>query len=505
MSTLLEAKNITKKFSGVTALKDVHMTLTAGRVTALIGENGAGKSTLLKIMSGIHTDYEGSIFYKGNEVRFTSPKEAQDNGIAIIHQELNLIPHLSVAQNIFLGRELTNRFGFVDKEKMNEKTKELLHRLNLSVEPSALISTIKVGQQQIVEIAKAFLSESEVVFMDEPTSAIGDSEVEMLFEIINQLKESRKSIVYISHKLDELYTIADDFVVLRDGALVGEGLVSEISRDALINMMAGRNVTIRKNATRDIANHKLLEVEKLNLPNPANPLRPIIKDVSFDLHKGEVLGIYGLMGAGRTELSECLFGLRASWTGRMILEGKAVHFNTPIQAIKAGIALVPEDRKQDGIVAGLSVSKNMSMTVLDNMSSFGWLNNQKESDIYDKHVDALKIKVNTPEQLIKNLSGGNQQKVVLAKWIERNPKVLILDEPTRGIDVNAKNEIYELISTLSESGISILMISSEIPEILAIADRILVMSEGEITATFSSSEATDSKLMNACIPETAVI
>lgn len=505
MSVLLEVKNITKKFSGVTALRNVHMTLKSGRVTALIGENGAGKSTLLKIMSGIYTDYEGVISYKGKEVRFTSPKEAQEKGIAIIHQELNLIPYLNVAQNIFLGREITNRFGFLDKEKMYEQTKELLHKLNLSVEPWASVSSIKVGQQQIIEIAKALLSQSEVVFMDEPTSAIGDSEAEMLFEIINQLKAAGSSIVYISHKLDELYKIADDFVVLRDGELVGQGLMSEISRDALVHMMAGRDVNFRKKDTIDVAGNKMLEVEKLNLPNPVHPLRPIIKDVSFALHKGEVLGIYGLMGAGRTELCECLFGLRSSWSGQMILDGKEVHFDSPIEAIKGGMALVPEDRKQDGIVAGLSVSKNMSMTVLDKLCSMGWLDEKKESDIYDRNVDTLKIKVNSAEQWIRNLSGGNQQKVVLAKWIETNPKVLILDEPTRGIDVNAKNEIYELINFLAESGMSILMISSEIPEILAAADRILVMSEGEITATFSSSEATDSKLINACIPETAVI
>ncbi|GAA0880394.1 sugar ABC transporter ATP-binding protein [Algoriphagus jejuensis] len=502
MAALLEVKQITKKFSGVTALSEVNLRLEGGKVTALIGENGAGKSTLLKIMSGVYTDYEGQILFRENEVKFSRPKDAQDLGIAIIHQELNLIPYLSVAQNIFLGRELPNVFGFLDKGQMIQKTKVLLERLKLDVEPTALVGSLKVGQQQIVEIAKALLVESEVVFMDEPTSAIGESEVEVLFEIIKKLKAEGKAIVYISHKLDELFALADDFVVLRDGKIVGEGPVSQISRPQLINMMAGREVKITKKTTKNCSDDKMLEVRNLSLANPENSARPLLKDISFELCKGEVLGIYGLMGAGRTELCESLFGLHSkTLDGSLTLDGRDCKFKNPIQAIEAGMALVPEDRKKDGIVPGMSVEKNLSLTVLEKVSKLGFLSDRLHSQLYKKHVSSLKIKSSGADQAINKLSGGNQQKVILGKWIERNPKVLMLDEPTRGIDVNAKSEIYDLISRLSSEGISILVISSEIPEILAISDRILVMSEGQITAEFSSEEATENNIMNACIPE----
>jgi ribose transport system ATP-binding protein len=502
MSPLFEVKQITKKFSGVTALSAVDLILNKGKVTALIGENGAGKSTLLKIMSGIYTDYEGRMVYKDEEVKFSRPKDAQDRGISIIHQELNLIPHLTVAQNIFLGRELTNSFGFLDADKMVQKTRELLERLKLEVEPNTPVSTLKVGQQQIVEIAKALLTESEVVFMDEPTSAIGESEVAVLFEIINQLKADGKAIVYISHKLDELFALADDFVVLRDGIVVGRGIVSEMSRPQLIHMMAGRELSVTKKSRKKHIGEKALQINALKLENPENPNRPLLKNISFDLSEGEILGIYGLMGAGRTELCESLFGLHhGRVSGSILLNGKEMRFKSPKTAIENGMALVPEDRKKDGIIPGMSVSQNLSLTVLEKLSKFGFLNAEMGTKLYDKYVSSLKIKVNTEEQAIKNLSGGNQQKVILGKWMETEPKVLMLDEPTRGIDINAKNEIHELISRLSESGISILIISSEIPEILAISDRILVMSEGEITAAFSSDEATENKIMNACIPE----
>jgi ribose transport system ATP-binding protein len=505
MKTLLEVKNITKKFSGVTALRDVNLKLVPGKVLALIGENGAGKSTLLKIMSGIHKEYEGTIVYKDQSVQFSNPKDAQDLGISIIHQELNLIPHLTVTQNIFLGRELTNRLGIFERDKMNRKTKELLLSLKLDVDPSTMVSSLKVGQQQIVEIAKALLTNSAVVFMDEPTSALGENEAEILFQIIDQLRSDGKVIVYISHKLDELFTIADDFVVLRDGELVGQGSIDSISRDELINMMAGREVTINKKEKRKSSDDYILRVRDMSLQNPENPDRPILQNINFEVYRGEILGIYGLMGAGRTELCETLFGLNKSSGGTIVLDGKQITCRNPGHAIDAGIVLVPEDRKQDGIFAGLSVAKNISLTVLDKVSKLGLLNKKKESQLYDKHVDTLNIRVQSESQLIKTLSGGNQQKVVLAKWIERDPKLLILDEPTRGIDVNAKNEIYELISNLANSGISIIVVSSEIPEILSVSDRVLVMSEGQITASFTSEEANENNLMKACIPENLTV
>jgi len=502
MQTLLEVKNITKQFSGVTALDQVNLTLERGKVTALIGENGAGKSTLLKIMSGIYTDYEGTISFKDQIIQFSAPKDAQDLGISIVHQELNLIPYLTVAQNVFLGRELSNGFGFLDEEKMSRKTSDLLDRLKLQVRPQTLVSSLKVGQQQIVEIAKALLTESEVLFMDEPTSAIGDSEVEVLFGIINQLKSDGKSIVYISHKLDELFTIADDYVVLRDGKVVGTGAMNQITRDELIGMMAGREIKASKKSVKPVTNEVVLKVENLTLSNPKNTQRPILRNINFNLKKGEILGIYGLMGAGRTELCESLFGLHDRYLkGAITVDGEETNFKSPIVAIKAGMALVPENRKEDGIVSEMTVSENISLAALEKFTRFGLINQNAESKLYYKHVDSLKIKVTSGKQPMRNLSGGNQQKVILARWIERNPKVLILDEPTRGIDINAKNEIYELITKLSSVGISVLFVSSEIPEILAISDRILVMSEGQVSALFISDEASENKIMNACIPE----
>lgn len=502
MQALLEAQNITKRFSGVTALDKVNLSVGSAKVTALIGENGAGKSTLLKVMSGIYTDYEGSILFKDTVIQFSSPKDAQDLGISVIHQELNLIPSLTVAQNVFLGREEITRLGFLDQELMNQKTKVLLDRLKLDVDPLAQVSSLKVGQQQIVEIAKALLIESEVLFMDEPTSAIGESEVEVLFQIINQLKAEGKTIVYISHKLDELFALADDFVVLRDGQVVGKGEMNQISRDKLIHMMAGRELktTIKSEIRR--SGKGMLQVQNLYLKNPENPQRPVLKNINFRLNKGEVLGIYGLMGAGRTELCESLFGLHHRFlSGVITLNGEERYFKSPVEAIESGMALVPEDRKKDGIVPGMSVSGNISLSAIDKVTRFGFLNERLEVNLYGKHVKALNIRASSAKQLMRNLSGGNQQKAVLAKWIERDPKVLLLDEPTRGIDINAKKEIYELIANLADEGISILLVSSEIPEIRAVSDRILVMSEGQITAEFSREDATENIIMNACIPE----
>lgn len=500
MDVILEARNITKRFAGVTALDKVNLQLQKGRVLALIGENGAGKSTLLKIMSGIHSKYEGSLYFQQEAVRFASPKAAQDLGVSIIHQELNLIPELSVAQNVFLGRELTQPFGFLDEELMLEQTAILLERLQSDISPSAKVGSLKVGQQQIVEIAKALLTSAPVLFMDEPTSAIGEQEIETLFGVIHQLREAGHSIVYISHKLEELYAIADDFVVLRDGQVVGQGLMADISRPELINLMAGRETQEIDRSIRQIDAKVMLQVQHLHLPNPANPDLPILQDINFDLYRGEVLGLYGLMGAGRTELCECLFGLHKH-SGSIRIDDQQKHFSAPKQAIEAGLALVPEDRKHSGFIPGLSVSKNISLTVLEKITRWGLLNSQSEVQLYEKHLASLQIKASHPDQSISVLSGGNQQKVVLAKWIETNPKVLILDEPTRGIDVNAKNEIYALISSLADNGISILVVSSEIPEVLAISDRIMVMADGQLTATFDRAEATENKIMNACIPE----
>jgi len=500
MPSLLEVQNISKRFSGVTALNRVNLSLTQGKVTALIGENGAGKSTLLKILSGIHTDYEGIIFLKGKPLKLPNPKVAQEKGISIIHQELNLIPHLSITQNIFLGRELTNVLGFLDMKKMEAQTLQLLQKLNLDLSPTLAVSNLKVGQQQIVEIAKALLVDTDVLFMDEPTSALGEEEVKILFDIIKQLKASGKSVVYISHKMEELFAIADDFIVLRDGEVMGTGNINDISKEHLIQMMAGRNLSLTQWSKEPPQNAVRLLVKNLNLKKTNKSQNLLLKDINFHLNKGEILGIYGLMGAGRTELCESLFGLNYTMlNGEIYVDEEKVDFKCPAEAAQCGIALVPEDRKNNGIISQLSVGQNLSLTCLKKLEKWGFISPKLQSEMYKKHKTSLNIKVQSEGQLIKNLSGGNQQKVVLAKWIECKPKVLLLDEPTRGIDINAKNEIYELIIQLANSGISIILASSEIPEILAIADRVLVLSEGQITESFNRSEITESKLVEAAI------
>ncbi len=500
---MLIADNISKSFSGVTALDKVCLELHAGKVNAIIGENGAGKSTLMKILSGVYTDYEGQIIFKGEPVRFKNTKDAQAKGIAIIHQELNLVPHLSVTENIFLGSEITTPFGLLDKKAMRQKTQELLTRLKLDVSPDAMVADLKVGQQQVVEIAKALLYNAEAIIMDEPTSAIGDKEVKVLFDIITGLKDEGKVIVYISHKLDELFTIADRYSVLRDGKFIESGEMKGIGHDGLIQKMVGREIILAQKNGQKAAAGELLAVSELSLLKEGSKDTKLLKDVSFNLHRGEVLGIFGLMGAGRTELLETIFGLHANEaTGSISINRKKHQFSSPADAIKAGIALVPEDRKKDGLVLGLNVKQNISITTLHNLQTGGMLDDGKEASLAGKYIGDLRIKTSSQKQLVKNLSGGNQQKIVLAKWLATKPSVLMLDEPTRGIDIHAKTEIYKLIMQLADGGMGIIVVSSEMPEILAIADRILVMCEGCITAELSTDEATEDKILSEAIPKT---
>ncbi|QJW91283.1 sugar ABC transporter ATP-binding protein [Spirosoma taeanense] len=504
---MLVAENITKRFAGVTALDGVCLAFAAGQVTAVIGENGAGKSTLMKILSGVYTDYEGQIRFKGQTIRFGSIREAQAAGIAIIHQELALIPYLTITENIFLGRELTTRWGTLDKKAMREKTRQLLDDLKLSLDPDTPVVQLKVGQQQVVEIAKALLEESEVIIMDEPTSAISESEVAVLFRIIADLRRKGKAIVYISHKLDELFTIADRYVVLRDGKSIESGEMQGIDHDSLIRKMVGRDVQIIRRQTAGVTYQPLLTVENLCLTYPVRTGDFQLKNLSFTVGRGEVVGLFGLMGAGRTELLETLFGLypkRSS--GNVRLDGQPVQLKAPGESIRAGLALVPEDRKRDGLVLDLDVQTNISLTALDAIEQSGFLNQAKETALAKKYIHDLRIKTSSEKQKAKNLSGGNQQKIVLSKWLATGPKLLMLDEPTRGIDVNAKNEIYKLIAQLATDGMGLLVVSSEIPELLAIADRILVMSEGVLTADLSLKDATESEhrpddILKAAIPK----
>lgn len=500
---MLAAHHICKKFSGVTALDDINLELPAGKVTAIIGENGAGKSTLMKILSGVYDDYEGDVIYKGNKVRFKNPREAQNAGIAIIHQELNLVPYLSITENLFLGRELKNAFGFLDKKAMRSKAEVLLQKLKLSVPADTVIADLKVGQQQVVEIAKALLYDAEVIIMDEPTSAISESEVEILYGIIADLRKENKAVVYISHKLNELFKIADNYIVLRDGRTIESGEMKGMTHDDIIHKMVGRNIDIIHNSNAVKEKNVLLKVDHLCLGKAKNPQKNILNDICFELYKGEILGIFGLMGAGRTELMESLLGLHPELTKATItLDKGIVKFASAKDAIKAGMALVPEDRKKDGLVLGLDIKTNISLSSIDQHSSTGLIDHGAELTKAHHYIKALKIKATSENQTVKNLSGGNQQKVVIAKCLATKPKVLMLDEPTRGIDINAKNEIYKLISELAASGLGIIMVSSELPEILAISDRILVMAEGCMTGEFEAVNATEDNLLKAAIPQT---
>lgn len=500
---MLIAEHITKRFSGVTALDDVCLELHAGKVNAIIGENGAGKSTLMKILSGVYPDYEGRILFKNEVVRFQNTKQAQTAGIAIIHQELNLIPHLSITENIFLGREITTHWGTLDKKKMREQTGDLLRRLKLSMDPDTQIADLKVGQQQVVEIAKALLLDAEVIIMDEPTSAISESEVKVLFEIIRQLKQEKKAIVYISHKLDELFTIADRYIVLRDGKTIESGEMKGITQDDIIQKMVGREIKLVRMPAPKTDRSELLSAKEISLRHPERKTEFLLNKISFKLFRGEILGIFGLMGAGRTELMETIFGLHPKLaTGSIELDGVNLGIPTPQASIQAGIALVPEDRKRDGLMLGLDVQTTISITTLEELESLGILDSEKERKLSQKYISELKIKTSSEKQLVRNLSGGNQQKIVLAKWLATHPKVLLLDEPTRGIDIHAKNEIYKLITNLADQGLGIIMVSSELPEILAVSDRVVVMAEGNITAEFDAAGATEDQILKASIPKT---
>jgi len=503
---MLIAKNISKKFSGVTALSNVTLELHPGKVNAIIGENGAGKSTLMKIFSGVHTQYEGEIILNGRTVHFANTREAEEAGIAIIHQELNLVPYMSVAENIFLGREITNRFGMVDNTQMNEQAKKLLNLLHLDIEPETKMAALKVGQQQMVEIAKALHTNAGVIIMDEPTSAISDKEVDQLFAIIRKLKEEGKIIAYISHKLKELFTIADRYVILRDGVSVDEGNMEEVSPDELIHKMTGRKLNFEKAGKSKANSEELLQVNQLNLKHPLLRFSNILHNISFTLYKGEILGIYGLMGAGRTELMECIFGLHPkNASGEIRVKGKPCSIKTPADAIATGIALVPEDRKLHGLILNQSIRNNISLTVLRQLEKWGlMLNAGKEMALTDNYINRLAIKTTSDRNKARSLSGGNQQKIVLAKWLATNPQILLLDEPTRGIDINAKAEIYKLIKSLANEGMGIIMVSSELPEILAVSDRVMVMWEGEVTAIIPGEDATEAGVLTHAIHKNEV-
>ncbi|HJX72289.1 MAG: D-xylose ABC transporter ATP-binding protein [Bacteroidetes bacterium RBG_13_42_15] len=502
---VLEAVNITKTFTGVTALNNVSLNIYSDEVNAIVGENGAGKSTLMNIFSGVYSDYEGKMLLDGEEVRFANPKQAQQKGISIIHQELNLVPNLSIAENIFLGREFINRFGLLDYQKIYKETDKLMSVLELDVSTRTKINKLKVGQQQIVEIAKALSFDARIIIMDEPTSAISKHETEVLFRLIESLKKKGVAIIYITHKLEELERIAEKIIVLRDGKFIHSGPLKNISRNEIIRMMVGREIRDFFVRDRSETGMEILRIEGLSLRDPFIPGGYALRKISFSLKQGEVLGIFGLMGAGRTELLESIFGLYPEQVeGKIIIEGKFTVVNNPLAGKRFGLALVPEDRKLDGLILQMTVCESISLASIENVENYGFINHGREKKQAGNFIHDLQIKTTSALQVVEKLSGGNQQKVVIAKWLATNPKILLLDEPTRGIDVNAKNEIYKLIGKLAKQGIGIIMVSSELPEILAMSDRIVVMSEGRITAEFSQGQANEENIMQAALPKSTM-
>ncbi len=510
---LVRAECITKTFSGVTALDKVDFDLRKGEVHALLGENGAGKSTLMKIISGVYTRDSGDLYISGNKVGDLNPRSAQDLGIGIIHQELNLCPHLTIAENIFLNREFTTAGGFLKAKKQNEEAKVYLQKLNLDIDPDTRVSEIPVSKQQMVEICKTLSMDAKIIIMDEPTSALTEKEIEDLFKVIELLKNEGRGIIYISHRLEELSRIVDRVTILRDSRYVTTMNFADTNLPEIIKLMVGRtldekfpkietgfNYEMYQQLTQGdenspqmkaLAAEKILEVKDLSSPHGVG-----VKDVSFELFRGEILAIAGLMGAGRTELVRAISGADRMSSGQIILDGKVIDIKNPKNAIDEGIFCVPEDRKKDGLCVRMTLAENITLPSLDIISKFGVILRDKEAKKSREMMKSLKIKAPGIEQFVRNLSGGNQQKVVVGKWLMRQAKVVIFDEPTRGIDVASKIEIYNIINDLKKNGIGVMFVSSELPEVLGMSDRILVMCNGKITAQLITKDTNQEEILH---------
>ncbi len=498
---IMEARGISKRFPGVLALDNVNLRIYAGKVNAIVGENGAGKSTLMNILSGVYPEYEGELLLNGEKVSFKNTTEARKAGISIIHQELQLIPYLSIVENIFLGREPLNNANYIDFKKMRKDAETLLEKLEFTKDVRTKVSMLRVGQQQIVEIAKALSFDVRVLIMDEPTSALSESETNILFKLIRSLTTQGVAIVYITHKMDEITQLADYVTVFRDGRSVSESAVENIKVDEIIKLMVGRDLKEFFVKKEHEVGPVRLQTNGLSLKQKDNAEKYIIRDISFKVRASEVFGVFGLMGAGRTELLETIFGLHSTnSSGNIFIDGQKVKITNPTVAINSGLALIPEDRKSDGLVLDMDIAENISLASMGNVLKNGMLNDKMELEQANDYRDKLKIKSYSAKQAAAKLSGGNQQKVVLAKWLVTNPKILLLDEPTRGIDVNAKNEIYKLIDDLADQGISIVVVSSELPEIMAISDRIITICEGRLTAEFERKDFSDEKILKAALP-----
>ncbi len=486
--SIVSMEHISKSFPGVKALDDVRFDLRSGEVMALLGENGAGKSTLMKILSGVYTRDGGSMEIFGKEYGDLNPKLAQEVGVAIIHQELNMCKHLSVAENMYLGREKT-RGVMLSNSEMEAEARAILDELNIGLEPQQIVGDLPVSKQQMVEIAKALSTNARILIMDEPTSALTAREIEDLFRIIKELKAKGCGIVYISHRLEELQHIVDRVTIMRDGQYITSMNFQDVTMDEMIAHMVGREIKEKFPRVSCEKGKKVLEVKHLNAG-------PMVRDVSFDLYEGEIVGFAGLMGAGRTETTRAIFGVDPKTGGEIILDGREVKIYKPEDAIKAGIVLAPEDRKKDGLCTKLSIRHNIALPNLDLIcSKLGVVSSAKEQEMCSRVVKDLKVKTPNVEVSAGNLSGGNQQKIVVGKWLARDSRVVIFDEPTRGIDVAAKVEIYNLMNDLKKQGIAVMFVSSEMPEVMGIADRIIVMCDGRITGELSAQEATQNQIL----------
>lgn len=490
---LLEMNNITKEFPGVKALDGANLKVRPHSVHALMGENGAGKSTLMKCLFGIYEKDSGTIFFEGKEINFKSAKEALDNGVSMVHQELNQVLQRNILDNIWLGRYPKKGF-FIDEKKMYEDTKKIFEDLDITVDPRSKIGDLAVSERQMVEIAKAVSYNSKIIVMDEPTSSLTEKEVEHLFRIINKLRDRGCGIIYISHKMEEIKAISDDITIMRDGKWIATEPVKDLTTEQIINMMVGRDLTNRFPPKDNVVKEEILKVEGLTALN-----QPSIQDVTFDLHKGEILGVAGLVGSKRTEIVETIFGMREKASGKIILKGKEVKNSNPNEAIENGFALVTEERRATGIYGMLDINFNSTISNLDRYKGknrlLALLNDRGMKDDTQWVIDSMRVKTPSQHTSIGSLSGGNQQKVILGRWLLTEPDVLMLDEPTRGIDVLAKYEIYQLMIELAKKDKGIIMISSEMPELLGVTDRILVMSNGKVAGIVKTSETTQEEIM----------
>ncbi|MGI6069754.1 MAG: sugar ABC transporter ATP-binding protein [Blautia sp.] len=488
LEKLLRMCGIVKEFSGVEILHSVDFDIDHGEVHALIGENGAGKSTLIKILAGVHPASLGEVYLEGEKKIFKNPKEAQISGISTIHQEFNLVPYLDVASNIFLGREKMNRLGIIDKETIYQEAQVLLDKTGASISPRDLVKDLGVAEKQMVEICKALSTQAKIVIMDEPTAVLSDKEIDKLFEVIRTIKKEGISVIYISHRLEELPVIADRVSVLRDGSMVGELSKEELSKERITKMMIGRDLSEQFPPADKEIGEVILSARHVTREQ-------VLKDVSFELHAGEILGFAGLVGAGRTELMRAVLGVDKMDTGEIFLEGKKVHPKSALEAKKLGMVLIPEERKTQGLVLTRSIEENISLTYLKDLSRFLVVSKSKAEENTKKIIEKLHIKPDNKDILTQKMSGGNQQKVVIGKWIYEDHKVMIFDEPTRGVDVGAKTEIYKIMMNIAKQGVGIIMVSSDLPEVIGMSDRVLVMKEGRISGELAKENLEEHSIL----------